>query len=71
MTFFISHDMLSPLLFYSDLLPSMYDTSSGDSFPGFIGLNHVGTNILGPLKSDWTEACPMELTLEECADKCE
>ncbi|KAL3808143.1 hypothetical protein ACHAXA_000427 [Cyclostephanos tholiformis] len=70
MTFRITHDSLSSMPFYSDLLPMMYNTSSGDSFPGFIGSNHVGTNTLGPLKSDWTEACPMEWTLEERADKC-
>lgn len=69
MTFAIPHDKLSTLHFYSDLLPKMYDTSSG-SFPGFIGSNHAGTNTLGPLKSNWSVACPTEWTLKERYDKC-
>jgi hypothetical protein len=69
MTFSITHDKLSTLNFYSNLLPMMYNVSSG-SFPGFVGSNHVGTNTLGPLKSNWTAACPMEWTLKERYEKC-
>jgi hypothetical protein len=69
MTFSITHDKLSTLNFYSDLLPMMYNVSSS-SFPGFIGSNHVGTNTLGPLKSNLTVACPTEWTLKERYEKC-
>jgi len=54
--------------FFTDLFPKMFDTSDG--FPGFIGSNHVGPNTMGPMKEDWTKACPLEWTEEERDEKC-
>merc|ERR1712076_205039 len=31
---------------------------SGKPFPGGTELNHVSASEMGPLKSDWTKACP-------------
>jgi hypothetical protein len=44
--------------------------SDPSEFPGFIGSNHCGPNTRGPLKDDWTKACPMEWTTEERDEKC-
>ena len=71
---FLPHEIVAnPDLFpfYNLIFPSAYDTSSGSSFPGFIGSNHVGTNTLGPLKSDWTKPCPNDWTQKERDEKCE
>ena len=54
--------------FYAGLFQEMYDTSDG--FPGFIGSNHAGPNVMGPLKDDWTKACPVDWTDEERNEKC-
>ena len=56
--------------FYSQLFPLMYDTSNKTNFPGFIGSNHAGINTKGPLKDDWTKACPLDWTVEERDEKC-
>ncbi len=56
--------------FYSQLFPLMYDTSNKTNFPGFIGSNHAGINTMGPLKDDWTKACPLDWTVEERDEKC-
>ena len=47
----------------------MYDTTT-DNFPGFIGSNHIPAFFRGPLKSDWTQPCPMDWTDEERNEKC-
>ena len=57
-------------LFYTHLFPGIYDTSDKTNFPGFIGSNHAGPNTRGPLKSDWTKACPLNWTQEERDEKC-
>lgn len=56
--------------FFSTILPQLYDTSNPEEFPGFIGSNHAGPLIMGPLKDDWTKACPLELTEVERDEKC-
>jgi hypothetical protein len=56
--------------FFTDVLPSLYDTSDKTNFPGYIGANHAGVNTRGPLKSDWTKACPLEWTPEDRDEKC-
>lgn len=56
--------------FYAYLFPLMYDTSNTTNFPGFIGSNHAGINTMGPLKDDWTKACPLDWTAEERKEKC-
>ena len=43
---------------------------TGDNFPAFLGLNHLGPNIRGPLKNDWTKACPVNWTRKERDEKC-
>ena len=44
---------------------------TGDNFPAFLGLNHhLGPNIRGPLKHDWTKACPVNWTRKERDEKC-
>lgn len=43
---------------------------TGDEFPAFLGLNHLGPNIRGPLKDDWTKACPENWTRKERDEKC-
>jgi len=53
---------------YTGLFPEMFDTS--DDFPSFAGANHAGPNTKGPLKEDWTKACPMAFTEEERDEKC-
>lgn len=42
----------------------------GPEFPAFLGLNHLGFNIRGPLKDDWTKACPVNWTRKERDEKC-
>ncbi len=56
--------------FYAGLFPLMYNTSNTTKFPGFIGSNHAGVNTMGPLKDDWTKACPLDWTTEERKEKC-
>lgn len=56
--------------FFSTTLPTWYDTSDKDNFPGYLGGNHAGINTRGPLKDDWTKACPVEWTQEERDEKC-
>ena len=48
----------------------MYDTTDPEDFPGFVGPNHAHTAVRGPLKSDWTKACPYDWTKEEQDEKC-
>ena len=57
-------------IFFSTIFPQMYDTTDKSSFPAFLGGNHAGINTRGPLKSDWTKACPLEWTQEERDEKC-
>lgn len=57
-------------VFFSTLFPQLYDTTDKSNFPAFIGGNHAGINTRGPLKSDWTKACPLEWTQEERDEKC-
>jgi hypothetical protein len=66
--FFFSHSDFNE--HFSDLFPLMFDTSDLSNFPGFIGSNHAGPNAMGPLKSDWTKACPLDWTPEERDEKC-
>ena len=54
--------------FFTDLFPEMYDTSDG--FPAYLGANHAGPNSMGPLKDDWTKACPVDLADKERTEKC-
>mmetsp|Transcript_47156 Transcript_47156/g.52713 ORF Transcript_47156/g.52713 Transcript_47156/m.52713 type:complete len:703 (-) Transcript_47156:137-2245(-) len=54
--------------FFTDLFPEMYDTSDG--FPSYLGGNHAGPNTMGPLKDDWTKACPLDWTDKERTEKC-
>jgi hypothetical protein len=56
--------------FFSTTLPAWYDTTDEDNFPGYIGGNHAGINTRGPLKTDWTKACPLDWTKEERDEKC-
>lgn len=56
--------------FYAGLFPLMYNTTNTTNFPGFIGSNHAGVNTMGPLKDDWTKACPLDWTTEERKEKC-
>ena len=46
--------------FYEEYFPRMYDTTDPENFPAFLGSNHYGPDAYGPLKSDWTKACPVE-----------
>jgi hypothetical protein len=56
--------------FFSDVFPQLYDTSDPENFPGYIGSNHIGPLVMGPLKDDWTKACPLEWTEAERDEKC-
>ena len=56
--------------FWTEEFPKMYDTTDPDSFPGFLGSNHAGAYMRGPLKEDWTKACPLDWTQEERDEKC-
>jgi hypothetical protein len=56
--------------FFIDTLPSFYDTTDRINFPGYLGANHADINTRGPLKSDWTKACPLEWTQEDRDEKC-
>ena len=42
-----------------------------DNFPPFIGANHASPFVRGPLKSDWTKACPEDWSQTERDEKCE
>lgn len=61
---------LEPEIFYSQLFGRLYDLSDKTNFPGFLGSNHAGNNMMGPLKDDWTKACPQEWTQQERDEKC-
>ena len=56
--------------FWSDLFPKMYDVSDKTKFPAVFQSNHAGPSAHGPLKDDWTKACPQEWTVEERKEKC-
>ena len=56
--------------FWEDIFPYMYDTTDKTNFPGFLGPNHASLVKSGPMKDDWTKACPTEWTMEERAQKC-
>ena len=56
--------------FWSDLFPQMYDISDKTKFPAVFQSNHASINAHGPLKDDWTKACPMTWTFEERKEKC-
>lgn len=56
--------------FWSDLFPKMFDISDKANFPAVFQSNHVGPSVHGPLKDDWTKACPLEWTFEERKEKC-
>lgn len=56
--------------YYAGSLGEMYDTSDKSNFPSFQGSNHIGPYHMGPLKDDWTKACPDEWTMEERDEKC-
>jgi len=56
--------------FYNSEFANMFDMSDADSFPSFQGANHVGNNYMGPLREDWTKACPTDLTQKERAERC-
>lgn len=57
-------------VFFSTFFPQMYDTTDESNFPAFLGGNHAGINTRGPLKSDWTKACPVSWAKEERDEKC-
>ena len=59
-----------PTGFYGDLFPEMFDTSNGESFPGFLGSNHINAYTRGPLKNDWTQPCPLNWSDEERDEMC-
>jgi len=54
-----------PSNFFSELFPQMFNTSTRDEFPGFIGSNHRTAYLKGPLKEDWTQHCPIDWTDEK------
>ena len=56
--------------FWSDLFPKMYDISDKAKFPAVFQSNHLGPSTHGPLKDDWTKACPLEWSFEERKEKC-
>jgi hypothetical protein len=56
--------------FWSNVFPNLYDISDKTKFPPVFNANHAGPLLTGPLKEDWTKACPYELTLEERKEKC-
>ena len=56
--------------FWSDLFPKMYDISDKTKFPAVFQSNHVTSSAHGPLKDDWTKACPLEWSFEERKEKC-
>ena len=56
--------------FWSDLFPKLYDISDKTKFPAVFQSNHVHPSAHGPLKDDWTKACPMTWTFEERKEKC-
>jgi len=56
--------------FYTNVFPKMFDTSDPTYFPGFVGSNHAGAHVRGPLKADWTKACPIEWTTAERDKNC-
>ncbi|EJK72981.1 hypothetical protein THAOC_05429 [Thalassiosira oceanica] len=56
--------------FYGSEFASLFNTTDADSFPSFKGANHVGNTFMGPMRDDWTRACPPDLTQEERAAEC-
>jgi hypothetical protein len=56
--------------FFTYIFPRIFDTSDSSNFPSFLGANHAGPNTRGPLKDDWTKACPLDWTQEERDAKC-
>lgn len=56
--------------FWSDLFPKMFDISDKTKFPPVFGSNHAGPLLSGPLKEDWTKACPLDWTFAERIEKC-
>mmetsp|Transcript_11892 Transcript_11892/g.27125 ORF Transcript_11892/g.27125 Transcript_11892/m.27125 type:complete len:531 (+) Transcript_11892:697-2289(+) len=56
--------------FYGSEFASLFNTTDADSFPSFKGANHVGNTFMGPMRDDWTRACPSDLTQEERASEC-
>ena len=56
--------------FWSEIFPKAFDTSDPDNFPGFLGSNHAGAHARGPLKDNWTKACPLDWTQKERDEKC-
>ena len=56
--------------FFRVIFPNWFDTSDKSNFPGFIGSNHAAVDIRGPLKSDWTKACPLDWSQRERDEKC-
>ena len=43
---------------------------TADAFPGFTEVNHQSGWYGGPLKDDWTKACPLEISAEEREERC-
>ncbi|EJK52138.1 hypothetical protein THAOC_28624 [Thalassiosira oceanica] len=56
--------------FFANIFPLLYDTSDKSNFPGFLGSNHANPLAQGPLKDDWTRACPQEWTAQQRQEKC-
>ncbi|EJK67260.1 hypothetical protein THAOC_11735 [Thalassiosira oceanica] len=56
--------------FFANIFPRLYDTSDKNNFPGFLGSNHATPLAQGPLKDDWTKACPPEWTALQRQEKC-
>jgi len=57
-------------LMFTNYLPLWYDMSGNSDFPAYLGANHAGINTRGPLKDDWSKACPLDWPKEERDEKC-
>ena len=55
---------------FTDYFPSMFNITDNENFPSFLGSNHYTSYSKGPLKSDWTKACPLEWTQERRDMEC-
>jgi hypothetical protein len=66
----MSGNLWSNDYFWSELFPKMYDISDKTKFPAVFQSNHHAPSTHGPLKDDWTKACPLEWTFEERKEKC-
>lgn len=56
--------------FWTNTFPKMYDMTDPAVLPGFAGHNHVSANTVGPLRSDPSKACPLDLNPTERKEQC-